>query len=57
MVRLITMRALVTVARDYVIKLPSLSPDVHPTKVLFVSDKLPDGIILPPVAIAPSLNM
>jgi hypothetical protein len=32
-------------------------PDIHPTKVLFVKDKLPDGLILPPVAVAPSLNM
>jgi hypothetical protein len=32
-------------------------PDIHPTKVLFVKDKLPDGIIIPSVAISPSLNM
>jgi hypothetical protein len=30
---------------------------IHPTKVLFAKVKLPDGFILPPVAIAPSLNM
>jgi hypothetical protein len=28
-------------------------PDIHPTKVLFAKDKLPDGMILPPVAIGP----
>jgi hypothetical protein len=32
-------------------------PDIHPTKVPFAEDKLPDGIILSPVAIAPCLNM
>jgi hypothetical protein len=32
-------------------------PDINPTKVIFVKEKLPDGIILFPVAIAPSLNM
>jgi hypothetical protein len=31
--------------------------DVHPNNVLFTKDKLPDGIILPSVAAAPSLNM
>jgi hypothetical protein len=25
-------------------------PDIHPTKVLLTKDRLPDGIILPPVA-------
>jgi hypothetical protein len=32
-------------------------PDIRPTKFLFAEDKLPYGIILPPVAIAPTLNM
>jgi hypothetical protein len=32
-------------------------PDIPPTKVLFAKDKLPDGIILPPAATGPSLNM
>jgi hypothetical protein len=40
-------------AKPFWIKLP----DIHPTIVLFAKDKVPDGIILPPVAIAPSLNM
>jgi hypothetical protein len=31
--------------------------DIHPTIFLFANDKLPDGIILPQAAIAPSLNM
>jgi hypothetical protein len=31
--------------------------DIHPIKVLFVKDKLPDRIIILPAAIAPSLNM
>jgi hypothetical protein len=26
-------------------------PDIHPTKILFVEDKLPDGFIFPTVAI------
>jgi hypothetical protein len=29
---------------------------VHPAEVLFAKDKLLDGFILPPVALAPSLN-
>jgi hypothetical protein len=29
-------------------------PNIHPTKVLFAKDKLPNKIILPPVAITPS---
>jgi hypothetical protein len=28
-------------------------PDIDPTKVLFVQDKLPDEFIFPPAAIAP----
>jgi hypothetical protein len=28
--------------------------DIHPPKVLFVKDKLPDGLIFPPVTITPS---
>jgi hypothetical protein len=32
-------------------------PDIHPTKVLFVKDKLPDGFMFPPVVTAPSLTM
>jgi hypothetical protein len=31
-------------------------PDIHPAKVLFAKDKLPDGNLLPPVAIALGLN-
>jgi hypothetical protein len=34
-----------------------LPPDIYPTIVIFLNDKLPDEIILPPVAVAPSLNM
>jgi hypothetical protein len=32
-------------------------PDILPTKVLFVKDKLPGVFMFPPVATAPSLNM
>jgi hypothetical protein len=32
-------------------------PDIHPTKGLFTKEKLPDGIIIPPVATDYSLNM
>jgi hypothetical protein len=32
-------------------------PDIHPTNVLFAKDKLPNGIIILPVAIGPTLNM
>jgi hypothetical protein len=31
-------------------------PDIHPTKVLFVKDKLPDGFMFPSVAIVLSLD-
>jgi hypothetical protein len=31
-------------------------PDIHPIKVLFVKDKLPEEFIFPPVAVDPSLN-
>jgi hypothetical protein len=32
-------------------------PDIHPSNVLFLKDKLTDGLIFLPVTIAPSLNM
>lgn len=35
---------------------PNLSKLNHPTKVLSAKDKLPDVIIFPPVATAPSMN-
>jgi hypothetical protein len=34
-----------------------LLPDIHPTKVLFVKDKLPDGFVFSLDAMAPNLNM
>jgi hypothetical protein len=34
-----------------------LGSDIHPTKVLFVKDKLPDGFIFPRVAAASILSM
>jgi hypothetical protein len=32
-------------------------PDIHRTELLFVEDKMLDGLILPPLAITPRLNM
>jgi hypothetical protein len=32
-------------------------PDIHPTKVLFAKDKLPERFTFPPVATAASLNV
>jgi hypothetical protein len=49
-----------TSLRPSVKVIPSLwvqLPDIHPTKIHSIKEKLPDRFIFPLVAIAPGLNM